>query len=64
MKKAEVLNKANPYARFGATKFADLTAEEFKMYRGYKPNNAAKNLITLQDNAPLPTNFDWRDKKV
>jgi len=62
MKKVETLNQRNPYARFGATKFADLTAEEFKMYKGYKPTNQRGQKLNVELKAPLPQSFDWRDK--
>jgi C1A family cysteine protease len=67
MKKSEELNALNPLARFGATKFSDLTTEEFgKFYlmksvnftRDYK-TPAAKTLFTQKVGGPDPNNYDW-----
>nr|ATU82855.1 secreted C13 protease-like protein [Pristhesancus plagipennis] len=52
-------------AIYGATMFADLTAEEFKKYLGFKvdPNHKSKveRKMAVVPNITLPTEFDWRD---
>jgi len=71
MKRSEVLNAQNPYARFGATQFSDLSPEEFgSMYlmkgmnftRDYRAP-PVKTDFTGKINAvgaqPDPNNFDW-----
>lgn len=54
-------------AKYGATKFADLTRNEFaKMYLGLRPDLASENNIPFPNAATpdveLPTEFDWRTK--
>ena len=50
-------------AEFGVTKFADLTAQEFKRYLTYVPgrypSEDAKVLVPSSD--AVPSDFDWRD---
>ena len=52
-------------ARYGPTKFADLTEQEFKQYVG-KPWKEVKNFNTMMKKADIPKgsvpeSFDWRD---
>ncbi|GIY75212.1 putative cysteine proteinase CG12163 [Caerostris darwini] len=55
-------------ARYGTTKFADWTEEEFKKKAlGLRPDLMESNDIlpkAVIPNAPLPDSFDWRDKKI
>ncbi|XP_072930163.1 uncharacterized protein [Epargyreus clarus] len=53
-------------ARYGVTRFADLTYEEFSTrYLGLKPKMRDANQIPLRKatipEVPLPNKFDWRD---
>lgn len=50
--------------KFGITKFADLTEEEFNhQYMGYKKiSNAQPSPANAQVGAPLPATLDWRTK--
>jgi C1A family cysteine protease len=69
MKKAEQLNKLNPRAKFGITKFSDLSESEFATT--YLMNFDTENYVrppvktdfTGKPNArgcnPDPTNYDW-----
>jgi len=50
---------------YGITKFADLTAEEFKArYLGYKPSGKPRTapVVRAATNVEAPSSFDWRDK--
>lgn len=54
-------------AKYGITKFADLTRKEFAgQYLGYRPDLASENEIPLPEakipDVELPPSFDWRDK--
>lgn len=54
-------------ARYGATKFADLTRDEFsRMYLGLRPDLASENEVPFPyaeiPDIELPTDFDWRTK--
>ena len=66
MKLVETLQRTEEgTARYGATKFADLTEEEFKQYVG-KPWNKVKKHNTGMKRADIPkgsipTSFDWRE---
>lgn len=56
-------------AKYGITKFADLTRKEFsKYYLGYRPDLANTNYIPFtQARTPeieLPPQFDWRQKNA
>eukprot|EP01027_Heterolobosea_sp_BB2_P025350 GEZU01038903.1.p1 GENE.GEZU01038903.1~~GEZU01038903.1.p1 ORF type:complete len:354 (+),score=142.75 GEZU01038903.1:47-1108(+) len=68
LKIIEQLRSAEPEARFGITKFADLSPAEFKsMYLNYKRPNVAvpeEKFLRLDhlDLANVPTDFDWREK--
>jgi len=48
-------------------KFADMTADEMKAYRGYRRNSKSNDICTMASlttpNA-LPTEFDWRTKNA
>ncbi|KAL6050146.1 E3 ubiquitin-protein ligase HTD1 [Balamuthia mandrillaris] len=70
---AKELQRLNPAASFGVTKFSDLTAEEFKEFYLMPSFNredvlgeaepleeATVDVEELQDG--LPDSFDWRDK--
>jgi C1A family cysteine protease len=70
MKKAEQLNALNPLARFGATKFSDLTAEEFAKFYLMPTKNFTRDYVQPPKKTdfsgvskigvdPDPTNFDW-----
>jgi cathepsin F len=72
MLKAQELNKQNPHATFGPTKFSDISPEEFRRTHLMKPKTPAqmqqqspKHMISLDDKdlltAPLPDSFDWRE---
>jgi len=68
--KYQILQEKNPRARFGVTKFSDLTDEEFNrfkmppgLFRSYQAPPAKTDFTgaawpTLVD-APDPTNYDW-----
>ena len=52
-------------AKYGVTKFSDLTEEEFKRLSGFRPDlkpqethRAEAQIPVVQD---LPESFDWRD---
>jgi len=63
MKKAAELNAQNTTARFGATKFADLTHEEFAVrlgMKGYVPK-VTNRAVTPAPQTKAPANFDWRN---
>lgn len=55
-------------AKYGITRFADLTSEEFDNLLGLKQEMANETEINLHrtsinlDNEPLPESFDWRDQ--
>jgi len=71
---ADKLNKADPNAEFGVTKFMDLTPQEFKQY--YLMSNFSSPKVRGErvplldfDNQnlswdALPPNFDWRNEGV
>jgi len=71
MKRADELNVKNPYARFGATKFSDLTPEEFASMYLMKSVNFTRDYRTppkkvfsrsgLRNDA---NNFDWGSENV
>jgi len=69
MNKAQQLNTLNPQARFGATQFSDLTADEFAKYY-LMPKNFTRDYVAPPKKtdfsgvnrfgySPDPTNFDW-----
>jgi len=71
MNKAAQLNKQNPKASFGASKFSDLSEDEFAS-KYLMPTTAFENYVApaakdfsverpanLQGCAPNPTNYDW-----
>ncbi|KAG8201784.1 hypothetical protein JTE90_027268 [Oedothorax gibbosus] len=69
LKKIKFLNDhERGTARYGTTKFADLTDVEFKAHAlGLRPDLKDENDFTPRaeiPNVPLPDSFDWRDKKV
>jgi len=72
MKKAALLNKANPLARFGANQFADLSAEEFKVRhnsqdlyaKAVAQQKPVASLYSEEDIKGLPSTFDWRSKNA
>lgn len=54
-------------ARYGVTRFADMTREEFEKYLGLRPDLRSENDIPLPNaeipqDVELPPSFDWRDK--
>lgn len=56
-------------AKYGITKFADLTRKEFSQkYLGYRPDLASENNIPLPEaeipDIELPVSFDWRNKSA
>jgi len=68
MKRSAELNFKNPLAKFGVTKFSDLSPQEFaKFYlmpsvnftRDYKAPAAKTSFGTNSLKAPDPTNYDW-----
>jgi len=70
IKKAERLNRANPTAKFGVTKFSDLTSEEFasthlmnvdfsKYVKPASKDFATSTYKNVKACSPDPTNFDW-----
>jgi cathepsin L len=55
--------------QLGINKFADMTVEEFKAYRGYNSGLAAERRKAGKISGPIeagiiPDNFDWRTKGV
>ncbi|KAI1292094.1 putative cysteine proteinase [Halotydeus destructor] len=68
LKKIDYMNRNEQgTAKYGATKFADMTAKEFSMYTGLKPVLANEEVLAdarvpeVQDET-LPESFDWRDQ--
>jgi len=71
MKKSEVLATQNPLARFGATKFSDLTSDEFasmylmrsvnftRDYKAPKPLDFSSRKMNKVGASPDPTTYDW-----
>lgn len=64
MKKVQILNENEQgTAKYGATKFADLTEEEFSAYKGLKPELRDTNNIPFPDakipDIEIPVEFDW-----
>eukprot|EP00759_Apiculatamorpha_spiralis_P004894 PhF_6_TR12950/c0_g1_i1/m.20438/K01373/CTSF; cathepsin F len=74
MKIAVELERKNPQARFGASPYADMTAEEFKVrHNAEKHFEASRKASAKAPFAPLyseeeiravPSSFDWRTKGV
>ena len=67
MVEAASLEKANPKATFGASKFADLTKEEFKAWHNLKvPKKASPKAMFSEKevSAALATSVDWRTKNA
>ncbi|KAI5056358.1 hypothetical protein GOP47_0028176 [Adiantum capillus-veneris] len=64
--KAAKIQRQDPSATHGVTKFSDLTEEEFSRYLGLKTPHFLKP--SLNSDAPilptndLPSDFDWRDR--
>lgn len=61
--RAEELNALGG-AKFGITKFSDLTAQEFKRYLNYMPNFRSDSNSTEVAKPTIeaaPANYDWRD---
>lgn len=59
------LEKANPQAQFGASKFADLSASEFKVYHSLSVPNKTSPAPMFSDaevQKALATSVDWRTK--
>eukprot|EP01119_Soliformovum_irregulare_P005859 TRINITY_DN175_c0_g2_i1.p1 TRINITY_DN175_c0_g2~~TRINITY_DN175_c0_g2_i1.p1 ORF type:complete len:335 (+),score=87.59 TRINITY_DN175_c0_g2_i1:95-1006(+) len=62
------LSVENPKTRFGANKFADLTAEEFKdLYLSHTPMNFDRTglpvaQVSQQELSAAPASWDWRTK--
>jgi len=64
---AEQLNKENPQATFGVTKFMDLTLNEFRrthlmvpeLNKGFQPDPS--KTAPLLEKIELPASWDWRD---
>lgn len=65
MKRIAWHRQADPTAMYEINKFADLTHEEFAMYKGYRPNmEAPRQAMEAYPEADIPDSFDWRDKDV
>jgi len=67
LKTIDEMNKNRLSARYGVTKFADLTSDEFRAQYLMKesfvgPTNPEQGALGLNAQA-LPTNFDWRNTK-
>eukprot|EP00591_Stephanopyxis_turris_P012501 CAMPEP_0195520036 /NCGR_PEP_ID=MMETSP0794_2-20130614/15965_1 /TAXON_ID=515487 /ORGANISM="Stephanopyxis turris, Strain CCMP 815" /LENGTH=345 /DNA_ID=CAMNT_0040649305 /DNA_START=69 /DNA_END=1106 /DNA_ORIENTATION=+ len=65
MEKADRLNEIGG-ASFGVTKFADMTAQEFKTYLNYLPSLTETDGEVATpglDATEAPANFDWREKE-
>lgn len=70
MKKAEVLQAANPHATFGANVFADLSAAEFKAYHNGNAHFRAATKVARKELVPTLAEkvaaagqkIDWRQK--
>jgi cysteine peptidase B len=66
MKWAQELNKQNPMAKFGATRFSDLSREEFANFY-LMPNFNATAYVApptkaFAERVPTASNVDWRTK--
>lgn len=70
LKHIQFLNKNEQgTAKYGITKFADLTRKEFaQRYLGYRPDLSSENEIPFPEakipDIELPPSFDWRDKEA
>ncbi|XP_042217297.1 putative cysteine proteinase CG12163 isoform X4 [Homarus americanus] len=69
MKKVYIFNeKERGSAKYGPTKFADLTEQEFRKMLGFrldlKPELSSMRPAVVPEDTVLPTAFDWRDKGV
>jgi len=65
--KIDELNSKGTGARFGVTKFSDLSSEEFSAkYLNYvkSPEKKISTPIDISFNGELPVNFDWRNKSA
>ena len=65
MKRAEKLQASNPLATFGASVYADLSAEEFKSHHNgerHFARAAAKAKPIAWEKASAATSIDWRTK--
>ncbi|XP_071532585.1 cathepsin L-like isoform X2 [Panulirus ornatus] len=55
-------------AKYGPTRFADLTEQEFRKMLGFrpdlKPEHSSANLAVIPQDIEVPTRFDWRDHGV
>lgn len=60
----EQLNRANPHAKFGVTRFADLTAEQFRgrAMGTYKKPSAGQARLQAPSNVAIPPVLDWVTK--
>jgi C1A family cysteine protease len=64
-KAKELTKKNNGSAKFGITKFSDMSHEEFSAlylmsnYTRMNPRPTAKTVFTQKVGAPDPTNYDW-----
>jgi len=66
LKTIQQQNRLSTSAKYGITKFADLSKDEFSSkYLGYKPSTTHQKKeikVKINDNLKLPSSFDWRDK--
>lgn len=68
LSKIDLLNRREQgSAKYGVTRFADMTAHEFSQMHGLRRdmvNEVEHNSkrISVPDDISLPTSFDWRDK--
>eukprot|EP00662_Eupelagonemidae_sp_cell21_P031736 gene31736-46317_t len=65
MIEAAQLERENPNATFGASKFADISKEEFKTYHSLSvpvKESPAPEFSATEVQAALATSVDWRKK--
>jgi C1A family cysteine protease len=64
LRKAQRMNARDPHARFGVTKFSDLTVDEFKSIFLMNVSRPAVDapIARAPKNVQLPTSFDWSSK--
>lgn len=69
LRKAEALTERSPSAKFGVTRFMDLTVEEFRQqFLRLDPDSTKRARGTMEpfafeESKPHHENVDWRDKK-
>jgi len=68
LERSAALNAKSKKATFGITKFSDMSTQEFKdkilMKNPITERKSDVPTLNTKVKAPLPTSFDWRDKRV